>query len=170
MLDFIRIGCAVPPVSVGDVQKNTEDVLRKIRQADAQGCDVVVFPELALTGYTCADLFFQETLLSASVAGIARIIEESTAHPGIVAVVGVPLVIAGQMYNCGAVISGGVLRGIVPKTYLPNYSEFYERRWFSSSMDSRAELERHTEQDQGGHEEGSGCREGWTHQPAQSGT
>ena len=135
MLDFIRIGCAVPPVSVGDVQKNTEDVLQKIRQADAQGCDVVVFPELALTGYTCADLFFQETLLSASVAGIARIIEESAAHPGIVAVVGVPLVIAGQMYNCGAVISGGVLRGIVPKTYLPNYSEFYERRWFSSSMD-----------------------------------
>ena len=111
MLDFIRIGCAVPPVSVGDVQKNTEDVLRKIRQADAQGCDVVVFPELALTGYTCADLFFQETLLSASVAGIARIIEESAAHPGIVAVVGVPLVIAGQMYNCGAVISGGTQGG-----------------------------------------------------------
>lgn len=135
MLNFIRIGCAVPPVGVGDVPKNTEDVIKKIREADAKGCDVVVFPELALTGYTCADLFFQETLLSASVSGIERITRESASYPGITAVVGVPLVIAGQMYNCGAVISGGVLRGIVPKTYLPNYSEFYERRWFSSSKD-----------------------------------
>ena len=135
MLDFIRIGCAVPPVTVGNPKKNTEDVCRKIREADAENCDVVVFPELALTGYTCADLFFQETLLSASVAGIESIMAESAAHPRVTAVVGVPLVIAGQMYNCGAVISGGVLRGIVPKTYLPNYSEFYERRWFSSSED-----------------------------------
>ena len=135
MLGYIRIGCAVPPVSVGDVQKNTEDILQKIRQADAQGCDVVAFPELALTGYTCADLFFQETLLSACVAGIERIVRVSMEHPALTVAVGVPLVIAGQMYNCGAVISGGVLRGIVPKTYLPNYSEFYERRWFSSSKD-----------------------------------
>lgn len=135
MLDFIRIGCAVPPVCVGDVQRNTEDVIEKLRQADARGCDVVVFPELALTGYTCADLFFQETLLASSEAGIERITRESANYPGVTAVVGVPLLIAGQMYNCGAVISGGILRGIVPKTYLPNYSEFYERRWFSSSKD-----------------------------------
>ena len=135
MLDFIRIGCAVPPVTVGDAQKNTEDVCAKIREADAQGCDVVVFPELALTGYTCADLFFQETLLTASVAGIEEILRVSAAHPAVTVAVGVPLVIAGQMYNCGAVISAGILRGIVPKTYLPNYSEFYERRWFSSSED-----------------------------------
>ena len=135
MLDFIRIGCAVPPVSVGDVRRNTEDVCKKLREADARGCDVVVFPELALTGYTCADLFFQETLLSASAAGLEIILKESISYPNLTAVVGVPLVIAGQMYNCGAVISGGVLRGIVPKTYLPNYSEFYERRWFSSSED-----------------------------------
>ena len=135
MLDFIRIGCAVPPVTVGDAQKNTEDVCAKIREADVQGCDVVVFPELALTGYTCADLFFQETLLTASVAGIDEILRESAAHPAVTVAVGVPLVIAGQMYNCGAVISAGILRGIVPKTYLPNYSEFYERRWFSSSED-----------------------------------
>ncbi len=135
MLDYIRIGCAVPPVSVGDVQKNTEDICAKIRQADAQGCDVVVFPELALTGYTCADLFFQEALLSAAVSGVEEILRQSEACPAVTVAVGVPLVVAGQMYNCGAVISGGVLRGIVPKTYLPNYSEFYERRWFSSSED-----------------------------------
>ena len=135
MLDFIRIGCAVPPVTVGDAQKNTEDVCEKIRQADAQGCDVIVFPELALTGYTCADLFFQETLLSSAVAGIEEILRQSAQYPAVTVAVGVPLVIAGQMYNCGAVISAGVLRGIVPKTYLPNYSEFYERRWFSSSED-----------------------------------
>ena len=135
MLDFIRIGCAVPPVSVGDTKKNTEDVCRMIRQADAQGCDVVVFPELALTGYTCADLFFQETLMSSAVAGIEEILRQSAVCPAVTVAVGVPLLIAGQMYNCGAVISGGVIRGIVPKMYLPNYSEFYERRWFSSSMD-----------------------------------
>ena len=135
MLDFIRIGCAVPPVSVGDTKKNTEDVCRMIRQADAQGCDVVVFPELALTGYTCADLFFQETLMSSAVAGIEEILRQSAVCPAVTVAVGVPLLIAGQMYNCGAVISGGVIRGVVPKMYLPNYSEFYERRWFSSSMD-----------------------------------
>ena len=135
MLDFIRIGCAVPPVTVGDTQKNTKDICEKICQADAQGCDVIVFPELALTGYTCADLFFQETLLSSAVAGIEEILRQSAQHPAVTVAVGVPLVIAGQMYNCGAVISAGVLRGIVPKTYLPNYSEFYERRWFSSSED-----------------------------------
>jgi len=135
MLDYIRIACAVPAVRVGDVIKNVEDICAKIREADAAGSDLVVFPEAAVTGYTCADLFFQEALQKAAVAGLQKIMDFSAGYPGVTAVVGVPVVIGGQMYNCGAVISGGRLHGLVPKTYLPNYNEFYERRWFSSSED-----------------------------------
>ena len=135
MLDFIRIACAVPAVGVGDVKKNTRDVCCMLQQADAKGCDLVTFPELGLTGYTCADLFFQETLLTACLDGLREIIACSKEHPAVTAVIGLPVLIAGQMYNCAAVISDGVLHGLIPKTYLPNYSEFYERRWFSSSSD-----------------------------------
>ena len=135
MLDFIRIACAVPPVRVGDVTKNVADICARIAEADGKGTDLLVFPEMALTGYTCADLFFQETLLAECRKGMADITACSARYPGVTAVVGLPAVIRGQMYNCGAVISGGRLHGLVPKTYLPNYNEFYERRWFSSSED-----------------------------------
>ena len=135
MLDFIRIGTAVPPVVVGDAVKNTEDICKYIRSADEAGCDVVVFPELALTGYTCADLFFQNTLLIESMKGLQEIMACSAQCPGITAVVGTPAVVEGQMYNCAAVICDGKLQGLVTKTHLPNYNEFSERRWFSSSED-----------------------------------
>ncbi len=135
MLDFIRIATAVPPVVVGDAVKNTQDICRYIAEADAAGCDVVVFPELALTGYTCADLFFQNTLLRNSMKGLQQIMVCSAEHPAVTAVVGTPAVVEGQMYNCAAVVSGGKLRGLVTKTHLPNYGEFSERRWFSSSED-----------------------------------
>ena len=135
MFDFIRIATAVPPVAVGDAVKNAADVCEYICQADKKGCDLVVFPELALTGYTCADLFFQNVLLSQSMKGLEKIMACSASHPGVTAVVGTPAVVEGQMYNCAAVISGGVLRGLVTKTHLPNYGEFSERRWFSSSED-----------------------------------
>ena len=135
MLDYMRIACAVPEVRVGDVTKNVEQICRKIAEAEKEQADIVVFPELAVTGYTCADLFFQETLQRASAEGLQKIMAFSESDPAVTAVVGVPMVIGGQMYNCGAVISGGKLHGLVPKTYLPNYHEFYERRWFSSSED-----------------------------------
>ena len=135
MLDFIRVASAVPPVVVGDAVKNTQDICAYIAKADEAGCDVVVFPELALTGYTCADLFFQHALLRESMKGLERIMACSKEHPGVTSVVGTPAVIEGQMYNCAAVISGGELRGLVTKTHLPNYGEFSERRWFSSSED-----------------------------------
>ena len=135
MLDFIRVATAVPPVVVGDAVKNTEDICAYIAKADEAGCDLVVFPELALTGYTCADLFFQNTLLIESMKGLETIMACSKAHPAVTSVVGTPAVVEGQMYNCAAVISGGVLRGLVTKTHLPNYGEFSERRWFSSSED-----------------------------------
>ena len=135
MLDYIRIACAVPAVKLADVAANTQDICEKIAQADSQGCDVVVFPELAMTGYTCQDLFFQDALLRGIKDGLQTLLACSARHPRVVAAVGLPVVIGGQMYNCGAVICGGKLQGLVPKTYLPNYGEFYERRWFSSSED-----------------------------------
>ena len=135
MLDYIRIACAVPAVVLGDVAKNTQDICDYIARADAENCDVVVFPELAMTGYTCEDLFFQDALLQGVKVGLKTLLDCSSKHPAVTAAVGLPVVIGGQMYNCGAVLSGGKLLGLVPKTYLPNYSEFYERRWFSSSED-----------------------------------
>ncbi len=135
MLDFIRIACAVPPVKVADPVRNADDICDYIARADAKSADVIVFPELALTGYTCGDLFFQETLLKSSVDGLKKVMACSAQYPALTIAVGIPVVLTGQMYNCCAVVSGGALRGLVPKTYLPNYSEFYERRWFSSSED-----------------------------------
>ena len=107
MHEFIRIATAVNPVAVGDPVKNAEDVCKYIAKADENGCDVVVFPELALTGYTCADLFFQNTLLDESMKGLQAIMACSAAYPGVTAVVGTPAVVEGQMYNCAAVISAG---------------------------------------------------------------
>lgn len=135
MLDFIRIACAVPPVQVGDVTKNTDDICRYIKAADEAKADVLVLPELALTGYTCADLFFQWHMERSAMAGLQRIIDSCGEHPRLTVAVGIGLTICGQMYNCCAIVSGGVLRGIVPKTFIPNYNEFYEYRWFSSSSD-----------------------------------
>ncbi len=135
MLDFIRIACAVPPVQVGDVTKNTADICHYIAKADEAEADVLVLPELALTGYTCADLFFQSHMERAAMNGLQQIIDCCADHPKVTVAVGIGLTICGQMYNCCAVIAGGILRGIVPKTFIPNYNEFYEYRWFSSSSD-----------------------------------
>ncbi len=135
MLDYIRIACAVPPVRVADTVQNTKDICDFISRAEDQGADLVAFPELALTGYTCADLFFQESLLKGAMAGLAEICVCSQKFPSLTIALGTPLVIGGQMYNCGVMISNGKIHGIVPKTYLPNYREFNERRWFSSSED-----------------------------------
>ncbi len=135
MLDFIRISCAVPAVRVGDVVKNAEDICRYIEKADAEKSDLVVFPELALTGYSCGDLFFQQSLHDAVKVGLRKIVGCTAAHPGIHAVVGLPLKVKGNLYNCAAVIAGGEVRGIVPKTHIPNYHGFYEKRWFASGKD-----------------------------------
>lgn len=130
MLDYIRVGCAVPKVRVADAVKNSEDICAYLHQADEKGCDLLVFPELALTGYTCADLFLQDTLLAAAKGELRRITECSADCPAVTMVVGLPLVIDGQLYNCAGVISRGSLRGLVTKTYIPNYNEYYEKRWF----------------------------------------
>ena len=132
MYDYIRVSTAVPDVSVADVRTNTKNILEKYDEAASAGSDIVLFPELCVTGYTCADLFLQRSLTDGSLSALSEIIDYTTGKKS-VAVVGAPLVIDGQLFNCAFVIFDGQLFGIVPKTYLPNYSEFYERRWFSSS-------------------------------------
>ena len=135
MLDYIRIACAVPAVQVGNVPKNTKDICAYIEKADARKADIILFPELSLTGYTCQDLFFQDSLNDAVIKGLEEIALCTTVYPGITAVVGLPVRAEGQMFNCAAVVSRGMVHGLVPKTYIPNYNEFYEKRWFSSALD-----------------------------------
>ena len=130
MLDFIRIACAVPAVKVAGVKKNAQDICAYMEKADAQNADVVLFPELALTGYTCADLFFQDALWKAVKAGIQEIADCSQKHPQLTAVVGLPVRIGTKLYNCAAVFSGGQVTGIVPKTHLTAT----EKRWFASGQ------------------------------------
>ena len=132
MLDFVRVACAVPAVRVGDTKKNASDICDFLKRADDQNVDLLVFPEMALTGYTCQDLFFQETLHDGVKRGLREILDASAACPAVTAVVGLPLRIGARMFNCAAVISGGEVWGVVPKTSIPNYSEFYEKRWFAS--------------------------------------
>ena len=131
MLDFVRIACAVPPVKVGDVKKNAADICGYMEKADLQKADIVLFPELALTGYTCGDLFFQDALHNAVKEGLAQILECSKKHPELTAVVGMPLRLGPKLYNCAAVICNGEVCGIVPKTHIPGN----ERRWFTSGKD-----------------------------------
>ncbi len=137
MLDYIRIACAVPPVQVGNVKKNAADICAFLEKADAQNVDVLVFPELALTGYTCGDLFFQQTLQQGVKDALVQIADCSRAHPAVTAVVGLPVLVDQQLYNCAAVITGGRVQALVPKMYLPDYGEFSEKRWFASARDLR---------------------------------
>ena len=134
MLDYIRVACAVPPVSVGNVQKNTEDICAFIAKADAENCDLVVFPELAMTGYTCADLFQQQILLNAVQTQLRSLCKCSEAYPKVTAVVGLPLRIDGQLYNCAAVLGDGAVRGVAVKSYIPNYEASSEARWFAPAQ------------------------------------
>ncbi len=128
--DFVRICCAVPPVKPGDVRRNGQFLEETARRAAGEGAGVVLFPELALTGYTCGDLFFQASLIEAAreellrLAGALADLEASF-------VIGLPLSVGGGLYNTAAVVSSGSIRGIVPKTHIPNNNEYYEARWFS---------------------------------------
>ena len=139
MADQIRIACAVPRVQVANVKKNTADICGYIAKANAQNVDVVVFPELAITGYTCADLFFQQLLHQAVLTGLGQIVDASVEYPGITAVVGLPLMIDGKLYNCAAVINRGEVCGIVPKTHITNNNDCNEQRWFAPAADLRRE-------------------------------
>ena len=128
MLDFIRIACAVPEVKVGDVKKNTADICAFIEKADAENADILLLPELALTGYSCGDLFFQNTLWNAVRTGLKEIAACSKIHPDLNVVFGLPVKLNAKLLNCALLMKNGGIRGIVPKTYL--WSS--EARWFAA--------------------------------------
>ena len=130
MEGLVRVAAAVPHLHLGNVEKNVEAHLAMLREAAAKRASLVVFPELSLTGYTCGDLFFQQTLQSAVLDGLRRLRDEMPS--GLIAVVGAPLTGRGGLYNCAVALSRGTLHGATPKTYLPNSNEFYEKRWFRS--------------------------------------
>ena len=127
---FLRVAVATPKIKVADVRFNTEAVLREIAEADRQGTSLLVFPELVLTAYTCADLFHQTILIERAAAALDEV-AEATRHTQLVAVVGVPYMVDHKLYNCAVVLHSGRILALVPKKNLPNYSEFYERRWFT---------------------------------------
>ena len=129
---FFRIASAVPSVKVADVGHNIASIYSMLQCLEQQQVQFVVFPELCVTGYTCGDLFHNETLLRGAREGLMNLVRD-TAEMKIAYVVGLPLVIKGDIYNCAAVVSQGEVHCIIPKTYIPNYNEFYEKRWFSSA-------------------------------------
>jgi len=131
MLDYIRIACAVPAVKVGDVEQNARDICRYLESADAENADVILFPEMALTGYSCGDLLFQDALWNAVKAGLRQIADCSGKHPNITAVLGLPVRVGVKIYNCAAVVVRGEVAGLVPKTHLT----MQEKRWFSSGAE-----------------------------------
>ena len=133
---FIRVASAIPAVRVGDVVFNTQKIEEQIILAEGKGVEVIVFPELSLTSYTCQDLFHQQILLEATEQSVMLLLD-FTRKLDIVAIVGAPVVAGDLLLNCAVVIQHGQILGIVPKTYLPNYSEFYEKRWFASAQDLR---------------------------------
>ena len=131
---FIKVASAVPVVHVANCRQNTKEIESLIAQAEEQGVEVVVFPELCITGYSCQDLFRQQLLLDSAEASLVHIIEFSK-QLDIISIVGLPVVVGNLLLNCAAVVQHGRLLGLVPKTFLPNYNEFYEKRWFASSQD-----------------------------------
>lgn len=133
-LGFIRVAVVAPALRVADVRYNTQVITDALQQAAARGCRLAVFPELCITGYTCADLFYQ-SLLQQQAAEALLSIAQAAGDYQIAALVGLPLEIGGKLYNCAALVSDHTVLGIVPKTYLPSTNEYYEERWFSSSRD-----------------------------------
>src|SRR5687767_15782844 len=129
MRGFVRVSAAVPAVQVGNSRDNLAATLRLLREADAQGSQVVAFPELGLTSYTARDLFLDALLLDDALAALEGLVHESAALKPLCCV-GLPVRAAHGVYNVAAVVQGGRLLGLVPKCYLPNYREFEERRWF----------------------------------------
>ncbi len=132
---FLRVAACVPSVSPGDVEANTASICEQIAQAAGRGARLVVFPELCVTGYTCADLFHNDALLAQADKALA-IIQRQAENCNVVAVVGAPVAIGPALYNCAIVMSYDVVMLAIPKTYIPNYNEFYEKRWFASAPEA----------------------------------
>lgn len=129
---FINVASVVPSVVVGDCSENCKNILNAIKRAEKDNIHIVCFPELSVTGYSCADLFNDDTLLEEARTQLKNLVWECNGID-VVYIVGCPIVFNTVLYNCAVVCCGGKILGVVPKTYLPNYKEFYEQRWFAAS-------------------------------------
>ena len=129
---FISVACGTPKLRLADCHYNAEQTFTMMRQAEKAGAKVLVLPELGLTGYSCGDLFYQETLLRGAQEGLSTVLE-ATRNLEVVTAVGLPVKVNNKLYNCAAIIQKGQVLGLVPKTHLPNYGEFYEKRQFAAA-------------------------------------
>lgn len=134
---YVKVAAAVPRVHVADCKFNAGQIEKEIIIADGKGVQIIAFPELCITGYTCGDLFAQQLLLEEAELGLMQVLN-TTRQLDIISIVGMPVVCEGQLLNAAVVIQKGRVLGVVPKTYLPNYKEFYEMRWFVSASDVSA--------------------------------
>lgn len=137
MEGIMRVAASVPKLRLCNVAENAAAMAEQLHEAADRKASLVAFPELSLTGYTCGDLFFQKSLLQATEAGLQQMLE--ACPEGVTAVVGAPVQADGVLYNCAVVLTKGKLLGVVPKLFLPNYNEFYEKRWFASGFQLQAE-------------------------------
>ena len=128
---FVRVAAAIPNVKIGDCKHNAQQIESLIIQAEGKGTEIICFPELCITAYTCGDLFAQQILLDDAEMALISILD-FTRSLDIISIIGLPIPYRGTLLNCAAIIQKGKILGIVPKTYLPNYKEFYEQRWFTS--------------------------------------
>ena len=133
-LGFIRVGAIVNKLALANPLKNADVIIKEIKKAETLGVSIVTTPELSLSGYTCGDLFLQEQLLDDSIKALEQVLNE-TKDIDITSILGMPLRHDNQLFNCAVVITKGKILGVIPKTYIPNYQEFYEARWFSSSKE-----------------------------------
>lgn len=145
-LGYLRVVAAAPRVRPADVSANVAELLRHVEEAVHNRADIVLFPELSITGYTCGDLFTQSTLLNAALDGLATLCRETAAHD-IVMIVGLPLAVSGRLYNVAAVVHGGRVQACIPKTHLAATQEFYETRWFTRGTDVYDDMVRIGEDD-----------------------
>lgn len=131
---YVKVAAAVPRVKVADCKFNAREIEKEIIIAEGKGVQIIAFPELCVTGYTCGDLFAQQLLLEEAEMGLIQIVS-NTRQLDIIAILGMPIAMNGVLLNAAVVIQKGKVLGVVPKTYLPNYKEFYEKRWFTSAVD-----------------------------------
>ena len=131
---YVKVAAAVPRIKVADCKFNAGQIEKEIIIADGKGVQIIVFPELCITGYTCGDLFAQQLLLEEAEMGLIQILN-NTRQMDIISILGMPVPLNGMLLNTAVVIQKGKILGVVPKTYLPNYKEFYEKRWFASACE-----------------------------------
>ncbi len=131
---FIKVAAGSVAVTVADTIANTEEIKKRIAQADDAGVNLLVLPELCITGYTCGDLFYSDTLLNAAIDALTELCRYTVSKYPVI-IVGLPVKFHSKLYNCAAVVHHGRILGLIPKTHLPNYSEFYEKRQFSSAAE-----------------------------------